>query len=176
MPDTGAQTRSLTDETRIAEKVIQLGLVFECLSREVWSRKGVDGLFLNPAVARGVAVSYLHDIDRMKDYHDFGLVDQAKQACYWIKWIIREKPIQFDVPVEQVVLEHRLANEKMAFHMACACLRISPRIISASFARLLIYTFHFRRVDEDSLLPLCDLLSRLSRAVNPEDGRVALPL
>jgi len=176
MPDMDAGRCCDIDESRIGEKFAQIGLVFELLKTKVWGQNGIDGLFLNPSIARGVAVSYLHDIDRMKDYHRFELIDEAKQACYWIKWIIREKPVQFDLAVAGVKSDHRLANEEMAVVMACACLQVSPTLISKSFIRLLMYTFHFRRVDEDSLLPLCDLLWRLSKSHRAGDIVIKTPL
>jgi hypothetical protein len=164
------------DEKLIDDKFIAIGLVFEMLKRTIWKKHSIDGIYLNEAITRNMIVSYFHDIYRIKDYHQFTLVDGAKQACYWIKWIIKEKPVQFQLPLTQVTGGHRLVNENLAIAMGFASLSIGPNVVSADFVRLLQYTLHFRSFEEDTFLPACDLLWRISSAVKSGHASFLKPL
>jgi|GEM_PF-2559967 len=161
---------------RIEKKFVQLGMVFDQLSASVWEKSQTKGLFLNLSIARNVAVSYLHDVERVKAYHKFKLIDEAKMAAYWTKWIIRLRPVQYTADPEFVTIEHLLANEKLAFFISMACLRVSPRILSRDYVRLLLYTWHYRQYEADSALPGFELLRRLAGAVNEGFVDVKTPL
>jgi hypothetical protein len=175
LPNVSKRNDSL-DERRIEQKFTQLGLVFETLKKSLWTKEGMEGVFFNPFVARNVAVSYLHDLDRMKDYHYFKFVDETKMAAYWTKWILELKPIQFSLPGLEVTEDHLLANEKFAFYMSTACLKISPAILSREYVRLLLYTWHYRQYEADAALPAFDLFWRLSKAVANGSANITKPL
>lgn len=165
-----------TDPIKIEEKFIALGYVFNCLQKNLWDRKNIHGLFLNESILKNLTESYFQDIERIKDYHKFKKVDEAKQACYWIKWILKDKPIQFDSPSPEVKVDHCNANAQFAFMTAWAMLKLPVNVVSTEFVELLLYTFHFRRFEEDSFLPLCDLLRRMSKALADNELMIEKPL
>ena len=95
--------------------------------------------------------SYFDDVDRHKRYHGSALVDQIKQAGFTIKWIAKLRPVQFDCDDAETTRELLYINEIFAVRAALAFMQRSSDEVPAEIYADLLYTLHYRHVDERML-------------------------
>lgn len=134
-------------------------LILLCkLHIETFEKRGVQGLRVNSAVLRQAIDSHFQDIDRAKEYHGSDWADAVKQAAYTIKWLCKLRPISFETPVSEVKAQHHLINEAVAWHAAFIFLDIARSQIDVEVYSHLLYSCHYRSLDEDFLLLVCKLL------------------
>ena len=56
-----------------------------------------EGVFVNPTALTALVRSYFIDVVRYKHFHDLKLIESYKVAAYTAKWVLRYKPIQFNI-------------------------------------------------------------------------------
>ena len=98
-----------------------------------------------------VAKSYFDDVDRHKHYHGSSLVDEIKQAGFTIKWIAKLRPVQFDCDDAETTRELLYINEIFAVRAGLAFMQRSPDEVPEEIYADLLYTLHYRHVDERML-------------------------
>jgi hypothetical protein len=136
---------------------------FKVLTEYLWTPKGVSGVYLDQSLLTLAVTSYAYDMERLRDFHNIQVPDEAKQACYLVKWIIKTRPVQFSISQQQLTEIHLALNEVLALHVAFNLLKVRPAMISENFVELLVYTLRHRKFEEDSFLPMCTMLRRLTK-------------
>ena len=95
--------------------------------------------------------SYFDDVDRHKDYHGSPRVDEVKQAGFTIKWIGKLRPVQFECAESETTTKLLYVNEIFAVRAGLAFMERSPAEVPESIYADLLYTLHYRHVDERML-------------------------
>ena len=141
---------SLTPEQlKVAKRQELLYRIFSGLRAHVGS--DFQHLEVNDVVLHDVVVSYFHDVDRHKDFHNTKLVDDTKQGAYTMKWIVKLRPIQFNRPAEQMTSNLLYINEIFAVRSGLAFMSISPDVLPERLFADLLYTLRYRSVDDRML-------------------------
>ena len=108
-------------------------------------------LRMNRAILSIVVKSYFDDVNRHKHYHGSPRVDEVKQASFTIKWIAKLRPIQFDCDEAETTRELLYINEIFAVRVGLAFMQRSPDEVPKEIYADLLYTLHYRHVDERML-------------------------
>ena len=108
-------------------------------------------LRMNRAILCIVVKSYFVDVDRHKSYHGSPRVDKFKQAGFMIKWIAKLRPVQFDCDDAETTRELLYINEIFAVRAGLAFMQRSPEEVPDEIYADLLYTLHYRHVDERML-------------------------
>ena len=138
----------MDNEDRETKRLVFLEQAFNAL-RE----KSADfrHLRINRPILSIVAKSYFIDVDRHKSYHGSKLVDEVKQAGFTIKWLAKLRPIQFDSDETETTGELLYINEIFAVRAGLAFMQRSPNEVPEEIYADLLYTLHYRHVDERML-------------------------
>ena len=107
------------------------------------------------------------DVDRHKQYHGSPRVDKTKQAGFTMKWIAKLRPIQFDCDDAEITRELLYINEIFAVRAGLAFMKRSPDQVPEDIYADLLYTLHYRHIDERMLfiwLATLDALGARARA------------
>ncbi len=137
------------EEARLAQRQALLEEIFSSLRDHLGS--DFDHLEVNAVVLHNVVVSYFHDVDRHKDFHGTDLVDETKQGAFTMKWIVKLRPVQFQLPAEDVTKNILYINEIFAVRCGLAFLQVSPSVLPDRLYADLLYTLRNRPVDERML-------------------------
>ena len=123
--------------------------------------------YLNQLILRNCVESYFYDLERTKHFHGIKLGDQYKKAAFTMKWIVRTKPIQLyegDRVTEQLIL----VNEVYAILAGLGFFEYQEgRHLSADFFSSLLYTLHYRPLDEGVLTTMMYLLDKAVKGETP---------
>ena len=138
----------MDNEDREIKRLLFLEQTFDALRDE---SADFRHLRMNRAILCIVVKSYFDDVDRHKRYHGSALVDQIKQAGFTIKWIAKLRPVQFDCDDAETTRELLYINEIFAVRAALAFMQRSPDEVPAEIYADLLYTLHYRHVDERML-------------------------
>ena len=107
-----------------------------------------------------VLLNYFADIHRIKEFHEIEKINNVKISAYLAYWIIRVKPIQVvsfkseEEETYKLINEYFAANVLIAFLFDRTLQIFNPEELLAKwnkFYRQLIYTFHYRPLDAQSL-------------------------
>jgi len=131
--------------------------------RRTWDLDGIGGVRINQSLLTTAATRYVHDIDRLKQLDDVGASERAKQACYMAKWILRMRPVYFELSGQHADTAHSFLNETFALRAIFASLGLRLSSLHHRFRQLLLYTFHYKQFEEDSFLPCLELLGWIAR-------------
>ena len=137
------------EQLRVAKRQELLHGIFSGLRAHVGS--DFEHLEVNDVVLHNVVVSYFHDVDRHKHFHDTKLVDDTKQGAYTMKWIAKLRPIQFSCPAERVTTNLLYVNEIFAVRSGLAFMSVSPDMLPEQLFADLLYTLRHRSVDDRML-------------------------
>ena len=154
----------MDNDDRVIKRSLFLERTFNALREEF----GADfrHLRMNRAVLCIVVKSYFDDVERHKDYHETTRVDEVKQAGFTIKWIAKLRPVQFECDESETTAKLLYVNEIFAIRAGLAFMERSPGEIPKSIYADLLYTLHYRHVDERMLfLWLATLESHLTAQV-----------
>ena len=154
------------EQTRISTRQELLEQTFQGLKDHLGT--DFERIWMNRIVLHDVVVSYFDDVDRHKEYHRTKRVNEAKQAAFMMKWITKLRPIQFDVAVEEATLELQHVNEVYAMRCGFAFMGISPSVLPDELYAEMLYTLHYRSVDERLLFVW------LATIENSLDGNIEL--
>ena len=122
--------------------------------------------YLNGPILRHCVESYFLDLGRTKDFHRINLGDQFKKTAFTLKWIVKTKPIQVH-PGSPVTKQVLLVNEVYAIVAALGFLKYKTGGISPEFMNNLIYTLHYRPIDEGVLTSMMYLLAKAIHGEGP---------
>jgi len=150
---------------KLAEERVLKGIF--CLETAFTDTLGnFQGVFPDRKVLRHAVESYLHDLDRMKDFHNITIEDRHKRAAFTMLWIVRTHPVQLhtDANMTEALL---LINEIFAIHAGLAHLNIAPSSISNTYMRNLVYILHYRPVSGELLASAMYLLECACLGKNP---------
>lgn len=143
------------EENKVLERIDLLKCEFEDLKTE--HALEFKELNLNLSILRYLVNSYFHDVRRYKDFHGKGsLINEWKKGGFTIKWILKLRPVQFDVEPKQVNAKMLYANEIFALHSGFSLAEIDiknnvvKKMLNESMDEIL-YTFKFRPIDEGQL-------------------------
>ena len=138
----------MDNEEREIDRLLFLEQTFDALRVE---SADFRHLRMNRAILCIVVKSYFDDVDRHKSYHGSPLVDEIKQAGFMIKWIAKLRPVQFDCDEAETTRELLYINEIFAVRAGLAFMQRSPNEIPEEIYADLLYTLHYRHVDERML-------------------------
>ncbi len=124
--------------------------IFDDIIKE---RKLDNFVKINYAVLHDVVYSYFIDAERHKSFHSINTMKTYKISAYTTKWILKLRPIYFDInnPNDIKSRELILLNEIFALKVGFAISGISSEVINSKLINKAIYTFHYRHVTEDML-------------------------
>ena len=104
-------------------------------------------------------VSYFHDVERHKRFHEIVLIDTVKQAGFTIKWIAKFRPIRFSWE-EEVSDSLQHCNEIFAVRCGLGFMKLLPMVLPPELTTALNYTLRNRNVDERMLFIWLETLKR----------------
>ena len=136
-------------DTRTMQRLLLMEQTFESLREE--SEPDFQHVRINRAILCIVVKSYFDDVDRHKAYHGSELIDEVKQAGFTIKWVSKLRPLQFHCDESETTNNLLYVNEIFAVRCGLAFMRISPDSISDQIYADVLYTLHYRNVDERML-------------------------
>ena len=110
-----------------------------------------EHLRVNKPVLCIVVKSYFDDVHRHKTYHGSQRIDEVKQAGFTIKWIAKLRPIQFDCTDTETTKELLYINEIFSLRCGLMFMNLSPQEIPMDVYADLLYTLHYRYIDERML-------------------------
>ncbi len=148
----------MDNEDREINRLLFLEQTFDALRDE---SADFRHLRMNRAILCIVVRSYFDDVDRHKSYHGSPLVDEIKQAGFTIKWLSKLRPVQFDCDDGQTTKELLYINEIFAVRAGLAFMKRSPDQIPEEIYADLLYTLHYRHVDERMLFIWLSTLNAL---------------
>ena len=136
-------------DTRVMKRLLLLEQTFKNFRKEF----GTDFQHarMNRAVLCIVVKSYFDDVDRHKAYHGSELIDEVKQAGFTIKWISKLRPLQFDCDESETTNKLLYVNEIFAVRCGLAFMEVSLRSIPDQIYADILYTLHYRNIDERML-------------------------
>ncbi len=116
-------------------------------------RKLEDFVKINYAILHDVVYSYFIDAERHKSFHSIKTMKKYKISAYTTKWIIKLRPIYFDIdsPSDIGNKELILLNEIFALKVGIAISEIPTEAINPGLIDKATYTFHYRYITEDML-------------------------
>ncbi|CAC9596809.1 hypothetical protein [uncultured Gammaproteobacteria bacterium] len=141
--------KNITKE-RIAVRASFLISIFN----EIKTDRGLeDFVKINYAILHDVVYSYFIDAERHKFFHSIGAMKKYKISAYTTKWIIKLRPIYFDIdsPNDIDSTELILLNEIFALKVGLAISEIPVEVINPRLIDKATYTFHYRHTTEDML-------------------------
>lgn len=106
--------------------------------------------------------SYFKDLDRKKDFHVIEYADGHKRGGYWLKWIMRFRPVQVG-DSKTLGIKALLANEHFALTVALRYVNVHPIRLTANLYRNMIYSLRFRHIDANAWALSLFLLQECSR-------------
>lgn len=136
-------------EEKIARRQDLFEKTFESLKEEMG--ESLSCVRLNAIVLHNVVVSYFDDVERYKSYHEAPRANEIKQAGFTIKWLIKLRPIEFLTDFTNANSSLLYANELYALRYGLAFLEISPDQIDRELYCEILYTLHYRSIDEGML-------------------------
>ena len=119
-----------------------------------------EHLYMNKSVLCIVVKSYFEDVFRHKTYHGSERIDEVKQAGFTIKWIAKLRPIQFECADTETTKELLYINEIFALRCGLMFMKLSPREIPEDIYADVLYTLHYRYIDERMLFVWLATLKR----------------
>lgn len=122
-------------------------------------------LELNERVLSIALKSYFYDLERLKHFHDFDLTNEPKKAGYLLKWLVKNKPIYFDLHKGRVTPELSsfllCINEIFALRIAFAYAGLPIEKIENDCWKNLVYHTLYREVDSDFFALFVDLYTEV---------------
>ena len=137
------------EQERLAQRQALLEGIFSGLRDHLGP--DFDHLEVNDVVLHNVVVSYFHDVDRHKEFHGTELVDETKQGAFTMKWIVKLRPIQFQLPAADVTKNILYVNEIFAVRCGLAFMQVAPNVLPDRLYADLLYTLRNRPIDERML-------------------------
>jgi hypothetical protein len=145
--------REEVPEARIYRRLDIIISAFDCLKEQLTSQIPNLTLGLNERILKITVKSYFYDVERLKHFHEIELVNESKKAGYLLKWLVRNKPIYFELDKEnnEPHLSSLLLciNEIFALRIAFAYAEIPINKIDDKCWENLIYHMLYREVDSD---------------------------
>ncbi len=139
----------MDNDDRVIKRSLFLERTFNALRDELGAH--FQHLRMNRAVLSIVVKSYFDDVTRHKDYHGSERVDEVKQAGFTIKWIAKLRPVQFECDESETTTKLLYVNEIFAIRAGLAFMERSPDEVPEPIYADLLYTLHYRHVDERML-------------------------
>ena len=150
------------EQEKIARRQALLDATFAGLRENLGS--DFEHLKINRIVLHDVVVSYFHDVRRHKDFHGFKLVDKIKQAVFTMKWIAKLRPVQFECPDERGTANMMYINEILAVRCGLSFMKLQPSDMPDDVYSHMLYTLHYRHMDERMLFVWLETLGHLAAA------------
>jgi len=110
-----------------------------------------EGLQICEQTINLLVQSYFHDVERYKSFHNTPYIDGVKQAAITTKWILKMRPVYIH-KYKPVRMTEYFGNEILALKLGLVYIEIPPEKIPPELSHLAIYTFKYRKVNEDSLI------------------------
>lgn len=112
-----------------------------------------DDVKINTAILHDIVFSYFVDVERHKDFHDIQKIRKYKISARLTEWIVKLRPIYFDIkdPEEVTSPEFMLLNEIFALKIGLAASEIMVEKIDKELTAKSIYTFHYRKITQETL-------------------------
>lgn len=155
---------------RSANRAVYFEKTFNAYNERIRKKVGVDGLYLNKFIILNVVESYFLDIARLKAFHNMQIADRFKIGSYSTKWLMRLRPIQFNLPdsnyspTQEKTLS--LTNAQFSLMVAAAICKFDLGKMPKSWNQEILYSLHYRDLDAGILAQLY----RLSSEVWPVAG------
>ena len=136
-------------DKRVMQRLLLLEQTFENFRQEF----GADFQHarMNRAILCIVVKSYFDDVDRHKSYHGSERIDEVKQAGFTIKWLSKLRPLQFDCEESETTNQLLYVNEIFAVRCGLMFMKVSPDSIPDNIYADVLYTLHYRNIDERML-------------------------
>lgn len=111
-----------------------------------------DGICLNSWKLRTAVTSWMHDLNRLKDFHSISTPDRHKDAAFMAYWISKIQPVQSVCTQTKTKPAHLvLSNAEFGLHYAYARLKIQSRHLEEQSHRHLLYALFYRSVQPEAL-------------------------
>ena len=157
-------------DKRVMQRLLLLEQTFENFRKE--SRADFQHARMNRAILCIVVKSYFQDVDRHKAYHGSERIDEVKQAGFTIKWLSKLRPLQFECDESETSNKLLYLNEIFAVRCGLTFMKVSPDAIPDQIYADLLYTLHYRNVDERMLFVW---LATLEAALNQRERSQRAP-
>lgn len=136
---------------------------FIALSSRWTARIGVpfhiSEIFLLSAVQ-----SYIHDVRRLKEFHDIKVADRYKVASYTMRWLSKTRPVyvrneDLKTPVSKKDVVCLMPNAGFAFTVGCDMAEVDSKKFDRKFVAQVLYDLHYRDVEPGMTAQLMELLA-----------------
>jgi hypothetical protein len=125
------------------------------------------GTYLNMSMVRHCIESSVLDLQRTTDFHEIVCPDRHKRAAYYMKWIVKLKPVQIKQNDSTAGRAMFLINEMYALHYGLNLLNADLKNISSGYVLNLMYTLHYRPIIAEVLSSKMYLLEQAANQKTP---------
>lgn len=108
--------------------------------------------------------SYIHDVRRLKKFHDMEVADNYKVASYTMRWLSKARPIYIKnedikppVPMSKKVC--LMPNACFALTVGCDVAAVDTKEFDKDLAMQILYDLHYRDVEPGTMAHLMRLLA-----------------